>query len=196
MEHTQSNSVGAIANETPTSKAIFKALAERQRFRRRTDLNRLHKTLGDQITEEEFLSTFKKLQEAGIGSLIIGRKNNPNRFAWNYNLKSVANAALSVDGWELEPLPMKPRKRRVTKNKRNVKKKLTGRRSGPRKAAGNHARYEEMAPRTYPHVPSSVATPVAVQPAVQLIINLPASAKREDVEALVSLAKDLGAKSN
>lgn len=107
-----------LANETPISKAVFKALADKQRQRSRTDISRLYRAIKaaemPHLDEKQFLEVFKKLQLAGVGSLIIGRKNNPNRFAWNYNLKDIGKAAKNGNV-ELTPVDkqVKHVKRRV-----------------------------------------------------------------------------------
>lgn len=105
-----------LANETPVAKAIFKALSDRQRQRSRTDISRLFRAIRasdmPQLDEKQFLEVFKKLHSAGMGSLIIGRKNNPDRFAWKYSLKDMMNN-------DIEPAPVsKPKKHIKRRTKR------------------------------------------------------------------------------
>lgn len=91
-----SNEIKTIAESSDTSKAIFDVLKDRKRFRRYTNLSQFNQVLlnkGYKVVEDEYFDTFKALEKAGAGSLIIGRKGNPNRFIWDYNLKDVAKAA-------------------------------------------------------------------------------------------------------
>lgn len=77
----------------PVAKLVFDVLAERQRHRQRTDLNNLFRAMrrdNPDLSEREYLEVFKTLQMNGAGSLIIGRRGNPNRFIWKYNLKDLA----------------------------------------------------------------------------------------------------------
>jgi len=87
--------VKEIAQASPTSKVIFGSLASRQRMRHQTDITRMQtqlKRAGQNIDTEAFMNTFKELEKAGVGSIVYGRKNNPNRFKWNYNLKDIGQA--------------------------------------------------------------------------------------------------------
>lgn len=99
--------------ESHAAKTIFKVFGKRQRFRRHTNLDLFFKVIQQEdptINEREFLSVFKGLQDQGAGSLVIGRKDNPTRFVWNYNLKEVANVAKRGRGLQgLDPLPKRSR---------------------------------------------------------------------------------------
>lgn len=91
-------SLKLIAEENDTAKAIFNRLADKKRSRSRINIRALKYemlTNGQKVVEEEFLNTFKKLMDLGVGSLVVGRAGNPTRFIWNYKLKDVAMAAKS-----------------------------------------------------------------------------------------------------
>lgn len=78
----------------PTAKLVFDILAERNRHRQRTDIKnlfRMAQKIENKLDYPSFLEVFKKLQANDVGSLIIGRRGNPDRFVWNYNLKAFAN---------------------------------------------------------------------------------------------------------
>src|SRR6185312_119444 len=82
-----------IAKENETAKNVFEVFGARERFRRETNLQRLQRSLlenGKKVVDDEFVELFKKLQSAGIGTLVIGRGNKATRFKWHYNLKDVA----------------------------------------------------------------------------------------------------------
>lgn len=77
----------------PTTKLVFDILAERQRSRARTDIKNLFRQAlkaEPKLDYQDFLSVFKNLDAANFGKLIIGRRRNPDRFAWSYDLKDVA----------------------------------------------------------------------------------------------------------
>lgn len=106
-----------VAQTTPTSKVVFEALSKRVRFRDQTDLNKFRNDLlgeGQKIVDDEYMETFKKLQQLGVGILKLGRGNKPNRFKWNYNLKQVAKAAFD-ESQEVNELNSKPISRRMKK---------------------------------------------------------------------------------
>jgi ribosomal protein L18E len=72
-----------IANESETAKNVFEIFAARERFRRETNLSRLQRYMheaGKKVVEDELLGLFKKLETAGIGTLVVGRGNRNTRF--------------------------------------------------------------------------------------------------------------------
>lgn len=94
---TQVNDIQKLANENETAKSILTHFASRERFRRETDMNRFQSVLlrtGSKVVEKDYHETFKRFQELGLGSIVYGRGNNPTRFVWNYDLKTVGKAAV------------------------------------------------------------------------------------------------------
>lgn len=72
------------------SKIVMDYLNNRQRGAARTDLSnayRIVRRAHPEIEEQDFMSVFKSMQSLGLGSMIIGRNGNPNRFVWKYTLK-------------------------------------------------------------------------------------------------------------
>lgn len=97
MEITKIAPLSQIANINDAAVATFETLAQRRRFRSRTNLMRFQRELeqkfGKPIDEKELLKTFQALDLAGIGSLIIGRNKMTTSFIWNYSLRDVSKAA-------------------------------------------------------------------------------------------------------
>jgi hypothetical protein len=88
----------------PLAETVFQALASRDRPRATTDLGRFRRSIieeeGIAIDNREFLSIFKKLQEAGFGTLINPNpriSGDPHRFKWKYNLIEVGQRALGSE---------------------------------------------------------------------------------------------------
>lgn len=82
--------------KNPETKLVFDILAERQRSRAKTDIKNLfrqalQRTPKQELNYDAFLDVFRDLQASGAGSLIIGRRRNPDRFAWKYSLKDLAS---------------------------------------------------------------------------------------------------------
>lgn len=156
---------------------VYKVLGARQRVRQQTDLTQLYKDIrrmDKTVDEKDFLNTFKDLESKGVGSLIIGRRGNPNRFIWKYNLKDVAtrlNKNKSID--DLKPLEEtnhrlvqfvgKPKKVSVVKPK-ELKRAIT------------------RQPKTV----------MVAKPSLQIVINIPEGTPQTEVQAYIDLAKDLG----
>lgn len=88
--------LAAIAKENETAKNVFEIFSNRERYRRETNLKRLQRYMheeGKKVNESEFMDLFKKLQDLGIGTIVVGRGTKNNRFKWHYNLRDVARAA-------------------------------------------------------------------------------------------------------
>ncbi len=90
------NNLAKVATLNDAAVAAFETFSGRQRFRSNTNLRRFHRELEDKygkIDEKQLIETFKSLQDAGMGSLIVGRNKSKTRFAWNYSLRDVAKLA-------------------------------------------------------------------------------------------------------
>lgn len=115
--------IETVANENEVSKVIFKALTEKQRAVRTTSLTNLYRSIhqaNPSVAEKDFLAVFKHLEQARAGKLIFGRKNNHNRFEWNYNLKDVANMGIGKGGAP-KPAPKSKRMKRMKPAQINTK---------------------------------------------------------------------------
>lgn len=103
--------VKRLAESSGTAKILFKILAERDRFRRFTDITHWTKTLledGFKIVEDEVMQVMKGLEAAGAGVVIYGRHGKHDRFEWFYNLKPLAKYAigeLDARSESIAPLP-------------------------------------------------------------------------------------------
>lgn len=161
------NTIQQIANETETSKAIFNALAERQRLRKTINMNGLQYDLmheGKKVNDGEFRETFKKLEGLGVGSIVIDRKKKTVKFVWDYSLKQIAK--IGLEGGDLSNLI-----RLGTKPAMKTKGKV-GRPVGWRKN-----------PATKPQLEVKASQPQSI------VINLPSSFRKEDLKALVELLR-------
>lgn len=195
VNQSVSSGLQYLATQSPTGRAVFKALSERARFRRTTDLRRLFYYVQDKIdssiTEDGFLAVFQELQKLGTGKLIIGRRNNPNRFRWNFNLKEVASAAF--ENRSLAELSALPNARRAAPQKkaRKVRRRRRNRSNG--KTVEPVVQQQASAPTpivTQPaQIPQVQSAPIA--PGITINITLPANAKPDDVQAFIDLAKGL-----
>jgi hypothetical protein len=86
-----------LAESNNVAKAVFENMAGRRRYRKYTNLRFLRRQLEangkETIAPEKLMSVFKTLEQMGLGSIVIGRRKNPTKFIWNYNLKDVAQVA-------------------------------------------------------------------------------------------------------
>lgn len=73
--------------------------ANRQRNSEVTDIEQMRKLIevkhGENLDSGKWLEAFKRLEDLGMGSLILGRRGKPNRFRWNYSLKAIGTAAMN-----------------------------------------------------------------------------------------------------
>lgn len=95
------NKLKEITNGSNTSVVTMLYLALRQRARNESNVTTTRDQLirmGEKVVDEDYEKFWKSLEEAGIGSFIVGRRGNPDRFKWNYSLKNVAR--LAIEGKE------------------------------------------------------------------------------------------------
>lgn len=118
--------VQSLAHSNPTASAVFLALSQRERNRRivNIDLMKSHlEASGVAIDPKAYFDVFKRLDELQVGSLVYGRKGNPNTFEWAYALTSVTEVALGGKDIEIKALAEKSKpaareiKRRGTRQK-------------------------------------------------------------------------------
>lgn len=73
--------------------------ANRDRNREITDIEQMRKGIElrnkETLHPDRWIEAFKKLEDMGLGALIMGRRGNPNRFRWNYSLKAIGQAAVN-----------------------------------------------------------------------------------------------------
>lgn len=175
------NIIETIANRSEISKIIFKVLSDKQRARRATDLTHAFKAatkIDSTIPEREFLSVFKEMQAAKLGSLVIGRRNNHNRFVWKYNLKDVAEAAKGKTVQMKTIDEILPTKKPRRKTKRKVNFTVT-----PKVAAAVVSAPQRAA-----------KTSTSKGPRIQLNLELSPDVPFKDIQALLELAKSLQSK--
>lgn len=88
-----------LCGESELALTVFKTLSERERPRPVTDLRRLRLEMveagGRPISASEFREVFDELTKLGLGSVVVGRHNNPDRFKWNYNMVDLARKVLA-----------------------------------------------------------------------------------------------------
>jgi hypothetical protein len=89
-----------------TARRLFDRWAERERDATATTIDRLHHLLG--ISREEAVRLAQRLEQAGCGQFIVGRRGHKSRFAWAYSCVSLGQVAAGETS-ELEepedPLP-------------------------------------------------------------------------------------------
>lgn len=127
METTLNNTkVQEAAKANETALLVSKSLAARKRMRHFTDINRTEtqlKRAGNPVVHPDFIKYWKDLQAAGAGSIVYGRKGNPDRFMWKYDLKTVSHIALTQSSKET-PQALEPVKKigrpKGSKNKKMV----------------------------------------------------------------------------
>lgn len=189
------NPIETVANSSDISKMVFKALSDKQRARRATDLTHLFKVvikMDQSVPERDFLAVFKQLQDAKVGSLIIGRKNNHNRFLWNYNLKDVAQAAKGK-AVEMKTIEESfPGNKKTTRKVKPIirRKKMRIVKPAMLRQALLNNKIEEPRQTVIP----AARTSTLKGPRIQFNLELGPDVPFKDIQALLELVKGLQAK--
>jgi hypothetical protein len=169
------SSIRSIAKDSEESQTIFNSLAERKRTRKITDLRQLQYKLldeGAKLTKEDVMKTFKALEDAGVGSIIIGRKGKPTRFKWNYSIKRVAKAGVPTKLKKNEPLKVSSKKMNASEFSERVKGII------PLALAENSFL-------------AVISTTVKIRPNFSSKIELPLDLKKEDIDELTKILYSL-----
>lgn len=107
-----------IGQASHTAEVTMTDLAMRERLRHFSDIVRTKNKLvrsGEKIVDSDYMAFWKGLQDAGVGSIVYGRRGKPDRFEWHYSLKQVAKAALEGTDEAVEKISIAPRvKQKVT----------------------------------------------------------------------------------
>lgn len=100
----------AVVNASHTAIVTTLLLALRRRARDYSNLPATKDQLinmGEKIVDEDYKQYWQNLQDLGVGSVIYGRRGNPDRFQWHYSLKTVAKAAIEGKEAQVEALAKK-----------------------------------------------------------------------------------------
>ncbi len=92
-------SIRALYDENPHATRLFDWTASLERDAYETTVERLSQKL--EISRGEAISLARKLEEAGCGRFIVGRKGWSSRFRWEYSRVSLGQVA-SGEAEELE----------------------------------------------------------------------------------------------
>jgi hypothetical protein len=117
-----------IANASHSATVAITALALRERLRHFSDINRTKTQLireGEKIVDSDYMKMWKDLQEAGVGSIVYGRKGKPDRFEWHYSLKKVAKSALEGTNEEVHKLVPEKKSAKQAKPTKVIRRKLS-----------------------------------------------------------------------
>lgn len=86
----------ALYSSDPAFRVILDEFGSRQRNQQVTKLDQLLLRLsnaGKGVARPDAINVLRKLEEAGCGKFLTGRKGHPTRFEWHYDLVSVAKVA-------------------------------------------------------------------------------------------------------
>lgn len=100
----------ALYSSDPAVKIILDEFGSRQRNQQVTKLDQLLLRLsnaGKGVARPEAINVLRKLEEAGCGKFLTGRKGHPTRFEWQYDLVSVAKVATG-EGQVVEEIQRAP----------------------------------------------------------------------------------------
>lgn len=166
MENLNREVIKTLSNASTTATSAMLLLALRERNKPYTPLAVMKDQLikmGEKVVDADYKQFWKDLEAAGVGSLILGRKGNPDRFQWNYSLKDVARSVVDDKGEAIKAFASKKPAKRV-------------------RLASKASRPARKAPTPKPVLPP---TPKATASVVYLI------PVRKDVTLKVALPSDL-----
>lgn len=93
--------VQSIKNYTEDFKPIFEMLSKKEQPVKATTVDSI--VSSSHLSRAQVIDLFKKLAEAGAGEFRMGRRGQPTRIEWAYNLSDVGKLALG-EADEIKPL--------------------------------------------------------------------------------------------
>ena len=82
--------------EDDSARAVLDHFASRERNWGTTTIDRIHSNLlneGQNVYRGDVIQVFRKLEDCGCGSFMVGRKGWKSRFEWNVQMVGVGQAA-------------------------------------------------------------------------------------------------------
>jgi hypothetical protein len=83
--------IRALYKVDANAQALFDWTAQRERDATSTNIDRIRSQLG--ISRGEAVALARRLEEAGCGQFIVGRRGQKSRFLWSYSCISLGRAA-------------------------------------------------------------------------------------------------------
>lgn len=173
-------------------KTVMEALSKRRRFRSKTDLyhfrDQVKKFTGSEMNSETIINTFKELQAAGVGRLILKRERGQKsparpRFEWRYSLKDVARAAGFGEPLTNEPKEISKKRGRPPKEK-EINLNKPGKRGRPKKISPTEQRVFQMI--------SSMVSVVKIRPDAEVRIEYPKDMSKTEAKKVAELISSVG----
>lgn len=110
MVNLDSLKVKQVTNASRTATATMILLGFRQRahsFINLLSVKRELQSMNEHVVDKDYMDFWRGLEEAGAGSIIVGRRGKQTRFEWNYSLKQVASVAIEGKNSVIDKLSKK-----------------------------------------------------------------------------------------
>lgn len=91
--------VKQIAEASRTATVSMLALGMRERAHVFTNISSFKgqlQSMGEKVNDRDYMDFWRGLENAGVGSIILGRRGKQTRFEWHYSLRQIAQIA--IDG--------------------------------------------------------------------------------------------------
>lgn len=130
METIKATTIPALqsfAKENNLAMEVYKALSIRERSAARSDVDAIFRELEAGLKKEldytTYMNVWRQFETLGHGTLVFGRKGNPNRFEWKVNFKALGRKILGLPETEtpsFRPERLMPRMKQVEAVKDNT----------------------------------------------------------------------------
>jgi hypothetical protein len=100
LNKTTTTKLSTFTKDNELAMEVFKALSARERSSARSDIDAIFRELEGSLKREidyfKYVAVWQEMESSGLGTLVHGRKGNPNRFVWKANLKEVGRQVLGL----------------------------------------------------------------------------------------------------
>lgn len=93
----------SLYQSSPSYKTVLDWLASKSRVWGETKVEYL--SLRTQVSKNDIIQLFRKLEKLGAGKFLVGRRGHPSRFKWRVRQDQVGKIAQGIPGVELAEKP-------------------------------------------------------------------------------------------
>lgn len=173
MMNLDKDKIKNVTNASRTATVTMIVLGFRQRahaFINLASVKRELLSMNERIVDKDYMEFWRGLENAGAGSVILGRRGKQTRFEWNYSLKQIAGIAIEGKEEEVKKIASKRKPPKVV-----IAPKL------PKKAVSEPDK--EVKPQG-PKREERLVYSIPVRPGFSLDIVLPGDLKEEELKTI------------
>lgn len=177
-----------ITNASHTATVAMVMLGFKQRAHSFTNLASFKSKLaaaGEKVIDRDYMDFWRGLEQAHVGSVVLGRRGKQTRFEWDYSLRQIARIAIEGKDDVIEKLSAKqPRKRIVAGEMTTYNLPVEPTPKAPK--GSQEAPKAKAATQDAPSKEERLVYKIQVRPGYTLEVALPADVSKEELDRIAT----------